>query len=59
MRYFITVLAPDGAVLFGGSTRDANELEAVAAEARKLRPAAKILLRNPVGEVVEFEPPKS
>jgi hypothetical protein len=56
MTFYIKVIAPDGMVLFGGSTRDVQELEAVAAEARRLRPTARILLRHPMGEVVEFDP---
>ena len=55
MKYFITVIAPDGTVLFGGNTRDRDELEAVAREVRKLRPNAKIFLRSPFGQVTEFD----
>ena len=40
----------------GGKTSDPDELEAVAREARKLRPTAKIFLRSPFGQVVEFDP---
>jgi len=56
MNYVITVIAPDGTVLFGGKTSDPDELDAVAREARKLRPIAKIFLRSPFGQVVEFDP---
>jgi hypothetical protein len=38
----------------GGASKG---LVGVAAEARRLRPTARILLRHPMGEVVEFEEP--
>jgi len=40
-----------GVVLFTASTRSRQEIEALAAEARRLRPDVKILIRSPDGAV--------
>ena len=55
MKYVIKIVEA-GEVLFGGSTLDRQELYEVATEARRLRPTARILLRSPWGEIVEYDP---
>ena len=48
----ITVCSADNAeLLFHGTTADRAELEAVAAEARRRRPHAKIWIRDPFDKV--------
>jgi hypothetical protein len=50
MDWYITVIDPaTQRVLFAGNSRDRTEIEAVAAEARRLRPQAQIFIRPPMG----------
>ena len=55
-RWYITVVNPaDNRVLFASNTKDREQLERVAAEARRLRPTAQIFIRPPAGaEVYEW-----
>jgi hypothetical protein len=55
MIWFLTVIDPATiTVLFAGNSPDRTEIEEVAAEARRLRPKAKILIRPPIGNLYEF-----
>jgi hypothetical protein len=50
IRWSITVIDQTSqSVLFAGKTTDRDEIIAVAAEARRLRPAVQILIRPPMG----------
>jgi hypothetical protein len=42
-------------VLFTASTRSRQEVEDLAAEARRLRPDVEILIRPPVGPAYRYE----
>ena len=48
MGWQLTVMS-HGVVLFTASTRSRREIEALAAEARRLRPDVKIFIRPPDG----------
>ena len=48
MDWQLTVMS-HGVVLFTASTRSRREIEALAAEARRLRPDVKIFIRPPDG----------
>lgn len=55
MEWHITVIAADGStVLFAGHTEDRAEAEAVATEAKRRRPTAKVLFREPFGKITEW-----
>ena len=43
------MIMSQGVVLFTASTRSRREIEDLAAEARRLRPDAEIIIRPPVG----------
>ena len=45
-----------GVVLFTASTRSRQEIEALAAEARRLRPDVKIFIRPPDGAALRSDP---
>jgi len=60
LRWYLTVIDPaTNTVLFAGDSPDRAEIEAVAAEARRLRPTAQILLRPPMGAALVEWPPKA
>ena len=44
-----------GVVLFTASTRSRREIEALAAEARRLRPDVKIFIRPPDGAAYRYD----
>ena len=48
MGWHLTIISR-GVVLFTASTRSRHEVEALAAEARRLRPDVKIFIRPPDG----------
>lgn len=48
MGWHLTVMS-HGVVLFTATTRSRREIEDLAAEARRLRPDVKIVIRPPVG----------
>ena len=48
MGWRLTIIS-QGVVLFTASTRSRQEVEALAAEARRLRPDVKIIIRPPDG----------
>jgi hypothetical protein len=48
--WHLTIIS-QGVVLFTASTRSRQEIEALAAEARRLRPDVKIFIRSPDGTV--------
>ena len=48
MGWHLTIIS-QGVVLFTASTRSRQEIEALAAEARRLRPDVKIFIRPPDG----------
>ena len=43
-----------GVVLFAASTRSRQEIEDLAAEARRLRPDVEIVIRPPVGSAYRY-----
>lgn len=48
MGWRLTIMS-QGVVLFTASTRSRQEIQALAAEARRLRPDVKIFIRPPAG----------
>jgi hypothetical protein len=44
-----------GVVLFTASTRSRQEIEALAAAARRLRPDVEIIIRPPVGAAFRYD----
>jgi hypothetical protein len=55
MHWQLTVIDPNGKdVLFAGNSPDPDEIAECATKAKRLRPAAKVLVRNPVENVVEW-----
>jgi hypothetical protein len=57
--WHITVIDPATlAILFAGRTEDRGELDAVMAEARRLRPSSRIVIRPPMGaQPIVYDPP--
>ena len=56
MGWHLTIISK-GAVLFRASTRSRQEIEALAAEARRLRPDVKIFIQPPDGAAYRYDPP--
>ena len=54
MGWHLTIISR-GSVLFTASTRSRQEVEDLAAEARRLRPDVEILIRPPVGSAYRYE----
>jgi hypothetical protein len=55
MKWYLTVVAQDGTVLFGGNTPSRDEVMQCAQEARRLPPDSRIYIRPPMGgEPFEF-----
>lgn len=55
-RWHITVADADNSeVLFHGATPEPSEVEALAAEARRLRPEVLIWIRSPTGRVTPWD----
>jgi hypothetical protein len=52
--WHLTIIS-QGVVLFTVSARSRQEIEALAAEARRLRPDVKISIRPPVGSAYRYE----
>jgi len=55
MVWHLTVIEND-VVLFGGHTPSEDEALECAKEARRRRPGARILIRYPMGPLVEYTP---
>ena len=58
MGWHLTVMSR-GVALFTADTRSRREIEDLAAEARRLRPDAEIIIRPPVGAAYRYECPRS
>jgi hypothetical protein len=54
MGWHLTIMS-QGVVLFTASTRSWQEIEILAAEARRLRPDVEIVIRPPVGAAYRYE----
>jgi hypothetical protein len=54
MGWHLTVMSR-GVVLFTADTRSRREIEDLAAEVRRLRPDAEIIIRPPVGAAYRYE----
>ena len=55
MTWYLTVIAADGqTLLFAGNTHDRAEAMACAAEAKRRRPSAKVLVRDPFQRLYEW-----
>ena len=57
MGWHLTIIS-QGVVLFTASTRSRREIEALAAEARRLRPDVKIFIRPPDGAAMLRSEPR-
>ena len=53
MGWHLTVMS-HGVVLFTASTRSRQEIQDLAAEARRLRPDVEIIIRPPVGSAYRY-----
>ena len=53
MGWHLTVMS-HGVVLFTASTRSRQEIEDLAAEARRLRPNVEIIIQPPVGAAYRY-----
>lgn len=55
MRYYLTVIAPNGRdILFAGNSPAREEIAECAREAKRRRPTAKVLIRTPFGKITEW-----
>ena len=54
MGWHLTVMSR-GVVLFTADTRSRREIEDLAAEVRRLRPDAEIIIRPPVGTAYRYD----
>ena len=58
MGWHLTIISR-GVVLFTASTRSRQEIEALGAEARRLRPDVEIIIRPPDGAAYRAATPRS